>query len=80
MFYFIGYVEDLRQVLFNTSEDDLDKIKKKYKRKVPEPLNSQFENKTPRDDAITKNTARKRKVAELVPSGTHIQCSLSKML
>ena len=46
MFYFIGYVEDLKQVLFNTSEDDLDKIKKKYKRKVPEPLNSKFTNKT----------------------------------
>lgn len=78
MFYFIDYVEDLRQVLFNTSEDDLDKIKKKYKRKVPEPLNSQFENRTPWDNAITKNTARKRKVAELFPSG--IIFSLSKML
>jgi hypothetical protein len=74
MFYFIGYVEDLRQVLFNTSEDDLDKIKKKYKRKVPEPLNSTFTNKTPRDDAITRNSARNRKVAELFPSG--IQFSL----
>jgi hypothetical protein len=74
MFYFIGYVEDLRQVLFNISEDDLDKIKKKYKRKVPEPLKSTFTNKTPRDDAITRNSARKRKVAELFPSG--IQFSL----
>jgi hypothetical protein len=76
MFYFIGYVEDLKHVLCSTSENDLDTIKKKYKRKVPEPLNSQFANKTPRDDAIIKNAARKRKVAELFPSG--ILFSLSK--
>ncbi|XP_028408641.1 uncharacterized protein LOC114531189 [Dendronephthya gigantea] len=64
-----NYVEDMKHLLFATSEEDLDKMIEKYEERVPKPLNSQFLCKVPRDEAITKNAARKRKIAELYPSG-----------
>ena len=59
----------MRQVLFSSSEESLEKIKTTYKKRVPAPLSSQFENRATRDEAIRKTAARKRKVAELFPSG-----------
>lgn len=62
----------MKHLLFATSEEDLDKMTEKYEKRVPKPLNSQFIHKVPRDEAITKNAARKRKIAELYPSGIYI--------
>ena len=59
----------MRQVLFSSSEESLEKIKTKYKKRVPAPLSSQFDNRAPWDEAIRKTAAWKRKVAELFPSG-----------
>lgn len=66
---FLVYVANMKHVLFSTPEEKLNSMKQKYKAKVPDPLNTQFPNKTPRDDAIKNRNARKRRVAEFFPSG-----------
>ena len=74
-------MEDLKQVLLASTTESREKITKKYLAKVPKPLNSQFENKPPREEAIRKTASRKRKVAELFPESTvsyllamYVQC------
>ena len=56
----VDYVEDLKKLLFSMSLEDMKKIFKKYKKKVPEPLAVQFENRLGRKDAIKKQTNRKK--------------------
>ena len=52
------------------TKEERKKIKDKYKDKVPEPLSSQFVDKTPKNEAIKSYRERKAKTAELFPSGT----------
>ena len=52
------------------TKEERKKIKDKYKDKVPEPLTSQFVDKTPKNEAIKSYREQKAKTAELFPSGT----------
>ena len=52
------------------TKEEQKKIKNKYKDKVPEPLTSQFVDKTPKNEAIKSYREQKAKTAELFPSGT----------
>ena len=48
---------------------DMKKIFKRYRKKVPEPLAAQFENRLGRKDAIKGQDKRKKMVTELFPAG-----------
>ena len=50
--------------------EDMEKIFKKYKKKVPEPLAAQFENRLGREDAIKRQANRKKVATKLFPEGT----------
>lgn len=51
------------------TKEEREKIQEKYKGKLPEPLTSQFVEKTPKDEAIKCYKERKARTAELFPSG-----------
>ena len=48
----------------------MEKIFKKYKKKVAEPLAAQFENRLGREDAIKRQASRKKVATKLFPEGT----------
>lgn len=66
---FLGYVEKMKQLLFKTSKEDRNAIKAKYNSKIPEPLNRQFPERVSKGQAIESHGVRKRRIAELFPSG-----------
>ena len=49
------------------TKEERKKIKDKYKDKVPEPLTSQFVDKTPKNEAIKSYREQKAKTTELFP-------------
>ena len=51
------------------TKEEREKIQEKYKGKVPEPLTSQFWEKTPKDEAIKCYNEQKARTAELFLSG-----------
>jgi hypothetical protein len=57
----LGYVHNIKE--------KRKKIQEKYEDKIPEPLTSQFLEKTPKSEAIECYKERKAKTAELFPSG-----------
>ncbi|CAB4010749.1 THAP domain-containing 3-like [Paramuricea clavata] len=65
-----GYVGNIKEILFSKSEKEYNAIKKKYAAKVPPPLNTQFPDRTAKDESIKQQRKRKQKEAELFPSGT----------
>ena len=69
MFFLLGYVEDLKKLLFSMSLKDMKKIFKKYRKIVPEPLAAQFENRLGREDAIKRKANRKKLATKLFPEG-----------
>ena len=48
------------------------KIFRQYKKKVPDPLAAQFENRLGRKAAIERQAKRKKMVTELFPAGKNI--------
>ena len=70
MLSFTGYVDKIKNLLFITSKEDRNRVKEKYKEKVPDPLNRQFPDRVPKEQAIENHGARKRLIAELLPAGT----------
>jgi hypothetical protein len=63
------YVEKIKEMMFTTSKEEREKIKKKFKAKCPEPLNRQFPERATKQDAIENDGLRKRKIAQLLPPG-----------
>ena len=41
-FEIIGYVEDIKQLMFSMTKQERDNVGAKYKAKIPDPLNHQF--------------------------------------
>ena len=70
MLSFTGYVDKIKNLLFITSKEDRNRVKEKYKEKVPDPLNRQFPDRVPKEQAIENHGARKQLIAELFPAGT----------
>lgn len=65
----LGYVHSIKEELFSMTKEVREKINGKYKDKVPEPLWSQFSEKTPKNEAVKCYREGKAKTAELFPSG-----------
>ena len=65
----LGYVDNIKERLVCMTKEEREKIQEKYKDKVPEPLTSQFLEKTPKNEAIKSYKERKAKTAELFPTG-----------
>ena len=65
----LGYVDNIKDRLVCMTKEEREKIQEKYKDKVPEPLISQFLEKTPKNEAIKCYKERKAKTAELFPTG-----------
>lgn len=64
----------MRMILFDTSKEKRTAIKEKYAKRVPEPLNRQFPNRVNKAQALENRGARKRRIAELFPSGIYYKC------
>ena len=65
----LGYVEEIKQVLFSIIKEERESIRDRYKAKVPEPLSNQFPERASKDEAIMRHTQRKQTSTELFPSG-----------
>ena len=65
----IGYVEQIKQLLFTMTKQERETIKEKYKAKIPEPLTNQFPARASKDTAVRRHRARKQLQTELFPSG-----------
>ena len=65
----LAYVEEMRTILFNSTQKEKKAITEKYKKRIPEPLNRQFPNRLTKAQAIENNSVRKRRIAERFPSG-----------
>ena len=69
---YLGYVEEMKKLLFNTTKEERQKIKEKFKTKIPEPLNRQFAERLTKQQAVEIDCVRKRKIAQLYPAGIHV--------
>ena len=65
-------MEDIKQLLFSMTKQEMDNIRTKYKAKIPDPLNRQFPERTSKDMAIRRHKARNELRTELFPSGKAI--------
>jgi hypothetical protein len=54
----LGYVLEVLETLFTSSVEDLAELSKKYKEKVPEPLNRQFPQRLDKAAAILHHQER----------------------
>ena len=66
--YFLEYSDDLKEMLFSSSLDDLEKVYKEEKCKAPDSLTSQFSNRLSRADAIHQNTTTQAVTTAMFPS------------
>ncbi|XP_066270376.1 uncharacterized protein [Branchiostoma lanceolatum] len=61
------YVRDIRDVMCNTSQEQLKETRDKYKKKVPKPLCSQFPDRRSRQEAIVRYEERRQTTTQLYP-------------
>ena len=72
--FLVGYVDDIRKIMFPLPFNELQKISEKYQEKVRLPMNKQFPERLSKEDALLNRENRKRTRAELFPQGNLIQC------
>jgi len=65
----IGYVEQIKRLLFAMTKLERETMREKYKAKIPEPLTNQFPERASKDTAVGRHRARKQLQTELFPSG-----------
>ena len=58
-FTFLDYVECIKLLLFTLEKSELEKIRKKLEKKVPKPLDTQFENRLSKLDSVKKYVEKK---------------------
>ena len=68
----LGYVDDIRKLLFSVSKCDMAETRKKYEGKAPDPLNSQYPGRRAREEAIQHQDERRQKTPVLFPPGEYI--------
>lgn len=66
---FSGYVDDLKQLLFTLPLESLKEVNDRYKEKTPAPLNTQFEDRVTKEEAIKRHNSRKQMENILYPQG-----------
>lgn len=67
----IGYVQEIKEQLFNTSREELKTVVDKYTAKIPPSLSSQFKDRVKKADAVESYKNRqKRENTQLYPAGT----------
>lgn len=69
-FIYLGYVDNMRTLLFSLSPQEMKTTRDGFKVNIPEPLNRQFTNRASRLDALKKYEERKEKVTILYPEGS----------
>ena len=67
--FFLDYVNDICEVLFTLPLEDMESIIAKYCKNVPEPLNRQFPDRLPKEEAIKVHKTRKSNITTLYPPG-----------
>ena len=65
----IGYVEQIKYLLFTMTKQERETMREKYKAKIPEPLTNQFPERASKNTAVRRHQARKQLQTELFPSG-----------
>ena len=65
----LGYVDDLKELLFSMPKAAMAQVTAKYKAKTPQPLNTQFEDRLPKAEAVKHHDKRNLKEAVLYPQG-----------
>ena len=73
LFCISDYVVCIKSYLFTKSREELTKVKQKYDKKVPEPMNRQFLERNSKVDALECHRKRKERVPELFPSSKALQ-------
>ncbi len=68
-FNFADYVADVRNVMFNRTDEEFELILQNYKDKEPAPLNTQFPDRRSKVDAIERKLQRSRASSQLFPAG-----------
>lgn len=62
-----SYVDDLKELLFSMPKAAMAQVTAKYKAKTPQPLNTQFEDRLPKAEAVKHHDKRNLKEAVLYP-------------
>ena len=65
----LGYVSDVKKVLFGLTKGEMEKVYTTHQRRTPDSLTSQFINRLTRDQAITHQATRKNTKVALYPPG-----------
>ena len=64
-----GYVDDIQKLLFTMEKNSMQEKLHTYKGNVPAPLNTQFEARLSKEDAIKRHSERKQMDIVLYPQG-----------
>ena len=72
--YILDYVDCIKKVMFETQQEDLEKVYKFYCSKKPQPLNTQFPDHVGKEEAVKKfiDRCEKNNTTELSPPSKKI--------
>ncbi len=69
----LDYVKDIKEVMFNSTKTEREKIRARYSAKVPDALTNQFPDRRKKEEAIIHHAERKQARTELFPAGIFMQ-------
>ena len=67
----LGYVQDIKEVLFSASKEERLQAPEKYTERQPPPLNTQFGERFPKAGAVKQQLQRKMNITQLYPPGIY---------
>ena len=67
----LGYVQDIKEVLFSASKEESLHALEKYAEREPLPLNTQFGERLPKAGAVQRQLKRKMNITQFYPPGIY---------
>ena len=76
LYLHVGYVEDIKQLLFTLTKPEMAEVYNRYSAKAPEPLSAQFNDRIDKQSAVKayKEKCGKVRNTALFPSGISLLC------
>ena len=68
-FILLGYIEEIKSLMFSKSVKDLEETSHFFNKNVPDTLTSQFTERKSRADAVAHKIQRRSSVTQLFPTG-----------
>lgn len=68
-FHFLDYIKNIKEEPFTKSKEQLQNILEQYASLQPKPMNTQFESKVPKTDAIQRYLQKQQRVTHKYPEG-----------